>query len=79
MYITLDNELVETSYKRQKTSSLLTPQTRKANTATLEYCVSCSYSIIANNLPVKLKEFADPNWESYIKCTMLDQRISRSV
>jgi hypothetical protein len=33
-YITADNELVETSSKRQRTLSSLTPQTRNTNTAT---------------------------------------------
>ena len=28
-------------------------------------------------LPVNLKEYADPNWESNITCTMSDQRIPR--
>jgi len=73
-----DNELVETSSKRQKALSSLTPQTRNTNTATLDYGASCSYTIIAINLTVNLKKFVDPNWESDIKCTMLDQRIPRS-
>ncbi len=40
MYITVDNELVETSSKRQKTLSSLTPQTRNTNTVTLDYGAS---------------------------------------
>ena len=41
-YITFDNELVETSSKRQKTLSSLTPQTINTNTTTLDYgaCVA---------------------------------------
>ena len=69
-YITVDTELVETSSKRQKTISSLTPQTRNTNTATMDYGASWSYTIIANHLTLNLKEFADPNWESDIKCTM---------
>jgi mannose/fructose/N-acetylgalactosamine-specific phosphotransferase system component IIB len=34
-YISVDNELVETSSKRQKTLNLFTPQTRNANMAIL--------------------------------------------
>jgi hypothetical protein len=78
MYITFDNELVETSSKRQKTFSSLTPQTRNTNTATLNYGASCSYTIFANNLIVNSIEFANPNWESDITCTMSNQRIPRS-
>jgi len=78
MYITVNNELVETSSKRQKTLSLFTPQTKNTNTATLDYGASCSYAIIASNLIVNLNIFADPNWESDIPCTMSDQRIPRS-
>ena len=77
-YIILDNELVETSSKRQKTLSSLTPQTKNTNTKTLDYGASYRYTIIASNLPVNLKELADPNWDSNIKCTMSDQRIPRS-
>ena len=62
-YITVNNELVETSSKRQKTLRSLTPQTRNTNTTTLDYGASCTYTIIANNLIVNLKENADPNWE----------------
>ncbi len=76
-YITVDNELVETSSKRQKTLSSLTPQTRNTNTATLDYGASCMYTIIANNLTTNLIEFGDPNWESNFKCTMMDQKILR--
>jgi len=79
IYITVDNELVETSSKRHKTLSSLTPQTRNTNTATLDYSASCNYTIIANNLTVNLKEFADPNGELDIKCTMSDQGIPRSI
>ena len=79
MYITVDSKLVVTSSsKRQKTLSSLTPQTINTNTATLDYGASYSYAIIANNLIVNLKEFAYPNWELDIKCTISDQRIPRS-
>jgi hypothetical protein len=78
-YITVDNELVETSSKRQITLRSLTPQTRNINTVTLDYGASCSYRIIANNLTMNLKDFANPISESDIKCTMSNQRISRSI
>jgi hypothetical protein len=54
-YITADNELVETSSRRQKILSSITPQTRNTNTALLDHSASCSYTIIANNLIVNLK------------------------
>ena len=54
-YITVDNELVETSSKRQKTLRSFTPQTRNTNTATLNYGASRSYTITANNFTVNLK------------------------
>ena len=57
-YITIDNGLVETSSKRQKTLSLFTPQTRNKNKAILDHDASCSYKIIPNNLTVNLKEYA---------------------
>ena len=72
MYITVGNELVEISSKRQKTLSPLTSQTINTITATLDYGASCNYTIIANNLTMNLKEFANPNWESHMKCTMPD-------
>ena len=55
MCITVDNKLVETSSKRQKTSISLTPQTRNTNTANLDFCASCNYTITAKNLTVNLK------------------------
>jgi len=69
-YIIVDNEHVETTSKRQKTLSSLTPQNINTNTATRDYGASSSYTVNANNLTVSLKEFADPNWDSYIICTM---------
>jgi hypothetical protein len=78
MYTTVDNELVETPSKRRNTFSSWSPQTRNTNTATLDYGASCSYTIIAINLTVNLKEFADPNLESDITCTISYPRIPRS-
>ena len=76
-YITIENELVETSSRRQKTLSSFTPQTRITNTTILDHGASCTYTIFANNMIVNLKEYAHPDWESDIPCTMLDQRIPR--
>ena len=77
-YITVDNQHIETSSKRQKTLSSLTSQNRNTNTATLYNGASCSYTVIANILTVKLKEFANSNWDSGIICSMSYQRIPRS-
>jgi hypothetical protein len=68
-YITVENELVETSSKRHKTLSSFTPQSRNANTAILDHGASCSYTIIPNNFTINLKDFADPNWDSDIPST----------
>ncbi len=62
-YITVENELVETSSKRHKTLTSFTPQTRHTNTAISDHGASCSYTIIPNNFTVNLKEFDDPNWD----------------
>ena len=62
-YISVHNELVETSSKRQKTLNLFTPQTRNTNTVILDHGASRSYTIIANNFTVNLKDFANPNWD----------------
>ncbi len=51
-YITVENELVETSSKRHKTLSSFTPQTRNTNTAILDYGASCSYIVIPNNFTI---------------------------
>jgi len=61
-YITGENELVETYYKRPKWLSSFTPQTRNTNTAILDHGASRNYTIITNNFTVNLKEFGDPNW-----------------
>ena len=70
MYITVDNELVETSYKRQKTLSSFTSQTKNTNTAILDHDASCNYTIIPSNLTLNLKEYAHLNWDSDIPCSM---------
>jgi hypothetical protein len=49
-YITVDNELVESSSKRHKTMRSFTSQTKNTNTAILDHDASCSYTIIPNNL-----------------------------
>ena len=74
-YITVENELVETSSKRHKTLSSFTPQTRNINTAILDHGASCSYTIIPNTFTVNLKEFADSNWDSDIPSTMSAENI----
>jgi hypothetical protein len=51
-YISVDNELVETSSKRQKTLNSFTPQTRNTNMAIFDHGASSSYP---NNLTVNLK------------------------
>ncbi len=56
-YITVDNELVETSSKRQKTLSSFTPQARNTNTVILDHDASCSYTIIPINLIVVVHPF----------------------
>ena len=74
-YITDENQFVETSSKRQKTLSSFTPQTRNTNTTILNHVASCSNKVIGNNFTVNLKEFADPNWDSYIPSTMSEENI----
>jgi len=74
-YITAENELVETSSKIQNSLSSFTPQTRNTYTAILDHGASCNYTIIANNLTVNLKEFADLNWELDIPSTMSAENI----
>ena len=69
-YITVENELVETSSKRHKTLSSFTPKTRNKNTAILDHAANCSYRIMPNNFTVHLKEFADPNWDLDVPSTM---------
>jgi hypothetical protein len=78
-YITVENELVETSSKRQKTLSSFIPQTRNTNTAILDHGASCIYTIVANNLTVSLKEFANPNRVLDIPSTMLAENIAFEV
>jgi hypothetical protein len=75
-HITVENELVETSSKRHKTLTSFTPQTRNTNMSILDHGASCSYTIIANNFTLNLKEFADPNWELDIPSTMPAENIS---
>ena len=75
MYIIVDNELVETSSKRQKTFSSFTSQTKNTNTAIRDHDASCSYTIFPNNLAFNLKEYAHPNWDSDIPCTMPTEKI----
>ncbi len=53
-YIIVENELVETSFKRHKTLTSFTPQTRHTNTAILDHGASCSYTTIPNNFIVNL-------------------------
>jgi len=69
-YIIVENELVETSSEKQKTLSSFNPQTKNTNTTILDHGASCSYTIIANNFTMNLKDFADPNWDSNIPSTM---------
>jgi hypothetical protein len=71
-YISVANELVETSSKRQKKFNSFIPQTRNTNMAIFDNGASSSYP---NNLTMKLKEYADPNWVLDIPCTMSAQRI----
>ncbi len=75
-YKTVENELVETSSKRQKTLTSFTPQTRHTNTAIIAHDASSSYTITPKNFTVNLKEFADPKWDSDIPSTMSAEIIS---
>jgi hypothetical protein len=69
-YITVENQLVETSSKRQKTLSSVTSQFRNTNTAIPNHGASCGYKVISSIFTVNLKEFADPDWDSHIPSTM---------
>ena len=53
-------------------------QNRNTNTGTLDNGASYSYTVTANILTVNLKEYADPNWNLDIICSMSYQRIPRS-
>ena len=75
IYITVDKELVETSSKRQNTLSSFTWQTRNINTVIRGHDASCSYILIPNNMVLNLKEYAHPNWDSDIPCTMPTEKI----
>jgi hypothetical protein len=69
--MTVENELVETSSKRQKTLTSFTPHTSiHTKTAILDHGASSSYTITPNNFTVNLKEFADSNCDSDIPSTM---------
>jgi hypothetical protein len=76
-YITVDNELVETSSKRQKTLSSFTSQKKlQTRQFLIMMRVAASYTIIPNHLTLNLKEYAHPNSDSDIPCTMSAERIS---
>jgi hypothetical protein len=74
-YVTVENQSVETSSKRQKRLSSFTSQTRNTNTAIPDHGASCSHTIISHNFITNLKEFIDLSWESDIPSRMSAENI----